>query len=70
MLGPPYRALRIVLGFLALLMATGAFTVGLCILAITPLVSHRMPDIQRIYPGHLIWGRSVIRIALAALFYF
>jgi hypothetical protein len=129
--GPPYRALRVVLGFLSLFMAIGgvvlifsskalvlrlfrhppeaeistlflftlkemggsavmlavmvffaardpgrnvaiidALAVGLCILGITPLVSHRMLDIQRIYPGHLIWGRSVIRLALAALLYF
>jgi hypothetical protein len=126
--GPPYRALRVVLGFLSLFMAIGgvvlifsskalvlrlfrhppeaeistlflftlkemggsavmlavmvflaardpgrnvaiidALAVGLCILAITPLVSHRMLDIQRIYPGHLIWGRSVIRLALAGI---
>jgi hypothetical protein len=29
-----------------------AFTVGLCILAVTPLVSRWMLDIQSIYPGH------------------
>jgi hypothetical protein len=46
-----------------------AFTVGLCILAVTPLVSRWMLDIQSIYPGHLVWARSVIRLALAALIY-
>jgi Na+-driven multidrug efflux pump len=46
-----------------------AFTVGLCILAVTPLVSRRMLDIQSIYPGYLVWARSVIRLALAALIY-
>ena len=131
MSNPPYRALRVVLGFLSLFMAIGgvvlifsskplilrlflhppeaeistlflfalkemggfalmlavmaffaardpvrnvaiidAFTVGLCILAVTPLVSRRMLDIQSIYPGHLVWARSVIRLALAALLYF
>jgi hypothetical protein len=32
--------------------------VGLVILAVTPLVSFYTVEIQRIYPGHLIWGRS------------
>src|SRR6266436_5797683 len=115
---PPYRVLRIVLGFLSLVLAIGgvllifgskplimrmfmhppesevstlllaavkemgglalmgsvmlflasrdpernvaiidAFCVGLCILAVTPLVSLRMLDIQKIYPVHLVWGR-------------
>ena len=44
--------------------------VGLVILTVTPLVSLRTLDIQRIYPGHLMWGRSVIRLALAALFFY
>jgi hypothetical protein len=47
-----------------------ALTVGLCILAVTPLVSLWMLDIRSIYPGHLIWARSVIRLALAALLYY
>jgi hypothetical protein len=47
-----------------------ALTVGLCILAVTPLVSLRMLEIQSIYPGHLVWARSVIRLALAALLYY
>jgi hypothetical protein len=125
---PPYRALRIVLGFLSLLMVTGgallifsskaliarlflhppeaeistlllftlkemggfalmlsvmlilafrdplrnvaiidSLVVGLCVLAVTPLISFYMLDIQRIYPGHLVWGRSLIRLGLAAV---
>jgi hypothetical protein len=128
---PPYRPLRVVLGFLALLMSIGgvalifsskplilrlflrppetevstlflfalkemggftlmlavmvffaardpvrnvaivdALMLGLCILAVTPLVSRSMLNIQSIYPGHLIWARSVIRLALAALLYY
>jgi hypothetical protein len=47
-----------------------ALTAGLCILAVTPLVSLWMLDIHNIYPGHLIWARSVIRLALAALLYY
>jgi len=131
MSNPPYRALRVVLGFLSLSIAVGgviliiarrplilslflhppeaevstlllftlkemggfalmlavmvlfaardpvrnvaiidALTAGLCILAFTPLVSLWRLDIQRIYPGHLIWARSVIPLALAALLYY
>jgi hypothetical protein len=44
--------------------------VGLVILAMTPLLSLRTLDIQRIYPGHLVWGRSVIRLVLAAFFFY
>ena len=44
--------------------------VGLCILAITPLLSLYTLDIRRLYPGYLIWGRSLIRLALAAALYF
>jgi hypothetical protein len=43
--------------------------VGLCILAITPLVS-LCAHLQRLYPASLIWGRSVVRLVLAALFLF
>lgn len=131
MSNPPYRALRVVLGFLSLFMAIvgviliiasksiilrlflhppeaevstlflfalkemggfalmlavmvyfaardpvrnvaiiDALTAGLCILAFTPLVSRWMLDIQSIYPGHLIWARSVIRLALAGLLHY
>src|SRR5437667_12373883 len=45
----------------------GGLIVGLVILAITPLLSFRTLDVERIYPGHLVWGRSVVRLALAAL---
>ena len=44
--------------------------VGICILAITPLLSLYTLDIRRLYPGYLIWGRSLIRLALAAVLYF
>src|SRR6266851_1953129 len=47
-----------------------ALIVGLCILAITPLLSLYTPDFRRLYPGYLIWGRSLIRLALAAVLYF
>jgi hypothetical protein len=44
--------------------------VGLCILAITPLLSLYTLDLRRLYPGYLIWGRSLIRLAMAAVLYF
>jgi hypothetical protein len=46
-----------------------AFIVGLCILAVTPLVSLYTLDIRQLYPGYLVWGRAIIRLALAALLF-
>ena len=39
---------------------------GLVILAVTPLLSLY----TRIYPGHIVWGRSVVRLVFAAFFFF
>ena len=47
-----------------------ALIVGLFILSVTPLLSHRMLDIQKFYPAHLIWGRSVVRLGLAAILFY
>ncbi len=47
-----------------------ALSVGFCILAITPLVSLYTLDVQRLYPGHLIWGRSLVRLVLAGVLYY
>ena len=44
--------------------------VGLCVLVITPLLSLYTTDIHRLYPGYMIWGRSVVRLAFAALLYY
>jgi hypothetical protein len=44
-------------------------TVGLCILAVTPLLSLYTLDVQRLYPGYLIWARSLVRLALAGILY-
>jgi hypothetical protein len=44
--------------------------VGLVILAVTPLLSLYTVDIGRIYPGHLIWGRSAIRLVFAAFVFY
>ena len=128
---PPYRALRIVLGFLCLLLAVAGvllifsskplvlrmfmhppeseistlllasvkemgglalalsvmlflatrdparnvavidgMTVGLCILAVTPLISVYTLDVQRLYPSYLIWTRSLGRLVLAGVLYY
>jgi hypothetical protein len=47
-----------------------AFIVGLCILAVTPLVSLYALDMRQLYPGYLVWGRATIRLALAALLFY
>src|SRR5260370_18521450 len=47
-----------------------ALVVGLCVLAITPLLSPYTLDLRRLYPGYLICGRSLIRMSLAAVLYF
>ena len=44
-----------------------ALTAGLCILTLTPLLSRWTTDIRSTYPGHLLWGRSAVRLAIAAL---
>ena len=46
-----------------------ALIAELCILALTPLLSLGMTDIRSIYPGYLLWGRSAMRLAVAALLY-
>ena len=44
-----------------------ALAVGLCILAITPLVSLYTTDVRNLYPGYLIWTRSLGRLVLAGV---
>ncbi|MGA8619617.1 MAG: hypothetical protein WB660_14010 [Candidatus Sulfotelmatobacter sp.] len=46
-----------------------AMIMGLVILPLTPLLSLYALDIHKIYPGHLVWGRSLVRLAIAALLY-
>jgi hypothetical protein len=46
-----------------------ALIAGLCILALTPLLSLWMTDIRNIYPAYLLWGRSVVRLVIAAWLY-
>jgi hypothetical protein len=55
----PVKNVAIVDGFIA----------GLCVLAATPLVSLWTTDIRSLYPAYLLWGRSVLRLAIAALLY-
>ena len=45
------------------------FILGFCVLTVTPLISLATLHISEIYPGRLLWGRSVIRLALAGLLY-
>jgi hypothetical protein len=47
-----------------------ALMVGLCILAMTPLISLYTLDVSRMYPAYAVWGRSLARLALAAFLYF
>jgi hypothetical protein len=46
-----------------------ALIVGLVILAATPLLSLYTLEIDKIYPRYLVWGRSLVRLAIAALLY-
>jgi hypothetical protein len=46
-----------------------ALIAGLCILALTPLLSLWTTDIRGMYPAYLLWGRSAVRFAIAALLY-
>ena len=47
-----------------------AFIVGLCILAFTPLWSLYTLDMRHLYPAYLIWGRSLVRLAVAAVLFY
>jgi uncharacterized BrkB/YihY/UPF0761 family membrane protein len=47
-----------------------ALIVGLCVLVLTSLLSLYTLDLSGLYPGYLIWGRSAVRLALAALLYY
>ena len=47
-----------------------AVIAGLGILALTPLISLYALDIHKIYPSYLVWGRSLVRLAIAAVLYF
>jgi hypothetical protein len=47
-----------------------ALIAGLCVLVVTPLLSLYMLDVRRLYPAYLIWGRSLMRLLVAALLYY
>jgi hypothetical protein len=47
-----------------------ALIAGLCVLAVTPLLSLYTLDVQRLYPAYLIWGRSLVRLLIVALLYY
>ena len=44
-----------------------AVAVGLCILAVTPIISLYTTDVRSLYPGYLIWARSLGRLVLAGV---
>ena len=46
-----------------------ALIAGLCILALTPLLSLWMTGIRNIYPAYLLWGRTMVRLVIAAWLY-
>jgi hypothetical protein len=46
-----------------------ALIIGFCVLAVTPLISRATLPIEQVYPASLIWGRTVVRLAMAAVFY-
>jgi hypothetical protein len=43
---------------------------GLCLLAFAPLLSLYPLDIRQLYPGYMIWGRALVRLARVALFFY
>ena len=45
-----------------------ALIVGLCILSITPLLSLKL--LGGLYPPYLIWGRSLVRLAVAGVLFY
>jgi len=47
-----------------------ALIAGLCVLAFTPLLSLYTVDIRALYPAYMIWGRSLLRLAVAAVLFY
>ncbi len=47
-----------------------ASIVGLCVLAVASPLSLYTTDIRSIYPAYVVWGRSLARLAVAALLYY
>jgi hypothetical protein len=46
-----------------------AFIIGFCILAITPMIARATLPLREIYPDYLVWGRSVVRLVMAGVFW-
>ena len=47
-----------------------ASIVGLCVLAVASPLSLYTTDIGSLYPSYFVWGRSLARLAVAALFFY
>jgi hypothetical protein len=46
-----------------------AFIIGFCVLAVTPLIARATLPLREIYPDYMVWGRSVVRLVLAGVFW-
>jgi hypothetical protein len=46
-----------------------AFIIGFLILTVTPLISRATLPLREIYPDYLIWGRSLVRLVMAGVFW-
>ena len=44
-----------------------ALIIGLCVLAITGPLAFYSINLGSLYPSYMVWGRSIVRLALAAL---
>lgn len=47
-----------------------ALIVGFLVLSATPLISLWTLPVREIYPSSLVWGRSLVRLMIAGVFYF
>jgi len=48
----------------------GAVAVGLCIAAVTSVISLYTFDASRLYPASIVWGHSLLRLSMAALLFY
>ena len=46
-----------------------AFIIGFIILTVTPLIARATLPLREIYPNYLVWGRSVVRLVMAGVFW-
>jgi hypothetical protein len=46
-----------------------AFIIGFITLTVTPLIARATLPLREIYPNYLVWGRSVVRLVMAGVFW-